>query len=76
MNPYRKLEAEYEQFRCRVANPIQRHMFTFHKSDLDAQVSFVMTTVRERVLAANQIGYDCVLKVENGDLVILYQKRI
>lgn len=73
-NPYTALRDECRKWARCVLNPEMRGMWTFNAEDMKGGCSLI--ELRERVAAADQLGWDVRLRAQpNGDLFVQYVKR-
>ena len=70
-NPYTTLKNEAAAWARNVIYPHTRGMFSYPKSG----GPWNLTDLRERVAAADQLGYDVKLRVTDDSLVVEYAKR-
>jgi len=76
-NPYQRLQEECRAWAWKVVNAHERLMCRFPANTLGEDRWCLLNTA-ERVQAADQLGYDCVLrwkKGENGGLDVVYRRR-
>ncbi len=73
-NPYSRLLARARQFAFDVKHHHVKHMWTYPKVKLGEPWNLV--DLKERVAAADQLGWDVLLKVVDGDLRVEYHKRV
>ncbi len=72
-NPYQMLLEEIIQFCRKLQFPHEREMFYYPKDKLPG--NFRLDDLSERTKAADQLGYDVVLKAEDKGLIVYYRKK-
>lgn len=72
-NPYNTLLSQAKKFAFSVKHPHTRTMWLYPKDKLAENWS--LDGLAHRVQAADQLGYDVKLVVEDGALVVKYVKR-
>ena len=75
ITPYQRLLTQMREAWNKVEYARTVTMFYFRKDRLDKGEDFRMDDVRERVMAAEQLGYEVVLEVKEGALYMLYRKK-
>ena len=76
-NPYQRLQEACREWARTVVYAHERLMWRFPAKTLSTDRWCLLNTA-ERVQAADQLGYDCVLrwkKGENGGLDVVYRRR-
>lgn len=74
VTPYQRLLRRVQNFAVEVKYAHKRIMWVYPKNRM--QERWCLADLNERVAAADQLGYDCVLIANNGDLVVQYRKRV
>ena len=73
MNPYTRLLQRAKNFAWSVKNPHRRSMWMYPKNRLSER--WQLSDLYERARAADQLGYDVVLKPGDDGLTVQYVKR-
>ena len=73
MNPYTRLQGEAREWAVSVVHPERRVMWRYPKDKL--ALSWPLDELQQRVVAANQLGWDVVLVADDGGLLVQYRKR-
>ncbi|MDH4038990.1 MAG: hypothetical protein OEV86_16065 [Candidatus Krumholzibacteria bacterium] len=74
--PYQHLLEDARKWAFEVEHPRMAPMFLYDAKAIVNRVGFRMDDLRERVLAADQLGYDVRVRVDNdGNLRAEYVKR-
>jgi len=72
-NPYQDIIQKAKNFLFKVFHPHKRRMWIYPANKLET--GWTLETLDQRVQAADQLGYDCVLKHTNEGLEVWYVKR-
>lgn len=75
MNPYTRLQENCRAWACKVRFRRKITMFRF-KNVRTSTNGFQMWDVRERISAAESLGYDVILTVEDKDVIASYIEKI
>jgi hypothetical protein len=77
ITPYQRLLTEAREFALEVIRRARwkRTMYCWPVADVDKPIGYRLDTVAHRVQAADQLGYDVMLKWEDRGLVAYYVKR-
>ncbi len=73
INPYTRLKDICNEWAEKVQFPHRRSMFSFKKVTIGSN-TWQLYDVRERVLAAKQLGYHVEVLVRDDDLIFQYVK--
>lgn len=73
-NPYNTILSTAKKFAFAVQHPHAKVMWQYPKEKLGG--TWRLDDLAERVQAADQLGYDVRLSVDNGGLVVKYVKRV
>lgn len=73
-NPYTELLQRVRRFAMDVAHRRVRTMWNYPKEKLSA--NWRLDDLAERVQAADQLGWDVLLKVKDGALHVEYHQRV
>lgn len=73
--PYQWLLERFEKLETQIRYPDERFMFRFPK-DTIRTTGYRLDGVWERTKAAQQLGYEVVVKAEDDDLRIHYRKKV
>lgn len=75
VNPYTRLLEQFHAFaqKARAKKPVT--MFVYKKADIDAELAWPLGDLRQRILAAKQLGREVEILEMNGDLVVQYVNR-
>lgn len=73
VNPYTRLQTECREWAFSVTHPRRKTLFRY--DDVTSGASWALESLRQRVLAADQLGFDVRLRVENKSLIAEYTKR-
>lgn len=74
VNPYTALRDKCRRWALAVTNPDKRTMF-FYPAEKINDARWKLDDLHQRVAAADQLGYDVKLAVEDRGLVVYYVKR-
>ncbi len=74
-NPYTELKRRIDQFAYDVTYRHRRAMWHYPKDQLRTQ-RWELRDLAERVAAAEQLGYEVHLKMDDGNLYVEYVKKI
>lgn len=76
--PYEGLLKEAREYALAVrqASRLHTQMFLYPKSGVEDKTGWRLDHLAQRVQAAAQLGYDCVLVWEDRGLVVVYRKRL
>lgn len=75
MNPYARLLCEIKEFAAMVKFPRRTTMWAYSAKDL--KKPWGLESLRERVVAADQLGFDTQLRaLPDGGLAVQYVKRV
>ena len=76
VTPYERLLRQALRYHSEVAFPRRLVMFSFLKDEMAKRQAWRLDEVRERVLAADALGWNVEITVNAaGDLVMTYLKR-
>lgn len=76
MNPYISLKRRCVAWATSVQFPRERTSFQLTKQQAEDRVAYRLDVVRERVITADLLGWDTVLKVnKDGDLLFVHRQR-
>ena len=75
INPYQRLHEQFEQFIGRVKYPHKTLVWRYDQKLIDSHNVWAMSKLQQRVIAANQLGYDVVLESSDYGLDVFYRKR-
>lgn len=73
ITPYERLKAAFLKYVSSVEYPHTKLMWSYPKAKLSDGWSLI--DLAERVSAAEQLGYDVVLRSDDGGLKVLYRKK-
>lgn len=73
-NPYEKLKNDFLRVISKIKFPETRQMWFYPKSKLSE--GWKLQDLNERVQAADQLDWDCVLQSTDAGLAVVYRKRI
>lgn len=72
-NPYQALMEEIKKFCHKVMYPKTKPMWTYPKKDLNT--TWNIKDLYERTAAAEQLGWDVILKATDNGLEVKYQEK-
>ena len=76
ITPYQRLLDDFRLYISSVECPVVlKTMFFYKKSDLDNHDAWMMDEVYERTIAAEQLGYDVIIRADNDGLRIMYRTK-
>lgn len=73
--PYERLVEETLRFLSRVLFPKKKEMWTYTKQDVDSARYAVGDVLRQRVIAARQLGYEVHIVENDGVISVLYVEK-
>jgi len=73
VNPYTSLMERFKEFGQKIAYRHTRLMWTYPAEKLNDH--WKLASLKERVVAATQLGYDVVLRENDGALQVFYVKQ-
>lgn len=74
VNPYTSLKNRFSEWVSKAINRRRIHMWTYPRDKMDC--SWSLSNLAERVAAADQLGYDVVLKSDDSGLRVEYVAKI
>ena len=72
-NPYTRLKEIGQRFANKVHSPKRRTMWVYPKARIEE--GWNLRDLRERVMAASQLGFEVLLEADDGDLHVIYQEK-
>jgi hypothetical protein len=74
--PYQRLENRFYAFIQAVRHPRTVALWHYLQEDIKAEQAWTMRNLQERVIAADQLGYDVILESRDTGLHVFYRKRV
>ena len=76
VTPYQQLLKNITEFCDKLATRHRRTMWTYPKDDIDNGSLWELDHLRERVIAADQLGYEVMISEVDGYLRVEYVKEL
>ena len=75
LNPYQRLFNEIKEFVSKIKYPHTRTMFFFPANKLN-DTAFYLWDVKQRVIAAKELGYEVIIENSDNGLSFKYRKEV
>lgn len=75
-NPYKMLFEDIVDFCRKIRLRDETHMFHFPIDKISTHVGWDIYDLHQRTMAANQLGYDVVIKASSDGLDVKYVKKL
>lgn len=73
--PYQRLYGVLMEFARSVFSPKMIRMWRYDRISIEGDATWKLSNLTERVAAADQLGYDVIIRNEDGNLVVYYRER-
>ena len=74
ITPYQRLLDDIRDYVGKIKYRHKRIMFVF--KEVKKRQSYTLDDLYERVIAAEQLGYDAIIETRDGDVVVSYVKKL